>query len=114
MVETGSTPSKTSKARSTATAGYRKGEETRQRILDVALKAFGDASYKSATTRQIAEAAGVSMAPLQNYFGDKEVLSRPCAKAIVERCRRRTQAAAMAAMEALSGDGTAETARLHL
>jgi TetR/AcrR family transcriptional regulator, regulator of cefoperazone and chloramphenicol sensitivity len=114
MAETVPAPRKTSKARSAATAGYRKGEETRQRILEVALKAFGDASYKVATTRRIAEAAGVSLPTLQYYFGGKEGLYRACAEAIVQRYRRHTQAAAAAAAEALSQESTAETARLHL
>jgi AcrR family transcriptional regulator len=114
MAETLTTPGKTPKARAAASAGYRKGEETRQRILDVALKAFGDASYKAATTRQIAEAAGVSLPTLQYYFGSKEGLYRACAEAIVERYRRHTRVAGAAAAAVLSEDGAAETARLHL
>jgi len=114
MDETGPAPRKTAKARSAATAGYRKGDETRQRLLDVALKAFGDASYKVATTRQIAEAAGVSLPTLQYYFDGKEGLYCACAEAIVERYRRHTRTAATAAAEALHADRTAETARLHL
>jgi len=114
MTETVSAPRKTAKARSAAIAGYRKGDETRQRLLEVALKAFGDASYKVATTRQIAEAAGVSLPTLQYYFDGKEGLYRACAEAIVERYRRHTLAAAAAAVEALSAGGAAETARLHL
>jgi AcrR family transcriptional regulator len=114
MTETVTAPRKTSKVRSAATAGYRKGEETRQRILKEALKVFGDASYKVATTRQIAEAAGVSLPTLQYYFGDKEGLYRACAEAIVERYRRRTAAAAASAAKALNADRTAKTARVHL
>jgi AcrR family transcriptional regulator len=105
-------PLKSFKARSAADGGYRKGEETRQRILDVALKAFGDVSYKAATTRLIAEAAGVSLPTLQYHFGDKEGLYRACGEAIVDRFRRHTRVAAAAA-EAMK-DGAAETARLHL
>lgn len=106
-------PLKPSKTRSAADGGYRKGEETRRRILDVALKAFGDVSYKAATTRRIAEAAGVSLPTLQYYFGDKEGLYRACGEAIVDRFRRHTWDAASAAAEAMK-EGAAETARLHL
>lgn len=106
-------PLKSSKTRLAADGGYRKGEKTRQRILDVALKAFGDVSYQAATTRLIAEAAGVSLPTLQYYFGDKEGLYRACAEAIVDRFRRHTRGAAAAAVEAMK-DGAAETARLHL
>jgi TetR/AcrR family transcriptional regulator, regulator of cefoperazone and chloramphenicol sensitivity len=114
MAETGPMPGRTSKTRSAVTAGYAKGDETRQRVLDMALKAFGDASYKDATTRQIAEAAGVSLPTLQYYFEGKEGLYRACAEAIVERYRAHTREAAAAAAAGMREDGTAETARLHL
>jgi TetR/AcrR family transcriptional regulator, regulator of cefoperazone and chloramphenicol sensitivity len=109
---------KTSKLRAAASAGYRKGEETRQRILDAALQAFGEASFKTVTTRRLAQAAGVSLPTLQYYFGDKEGLYRACAQAIVERYRRHTGAAAQAARalseQVLSEDRAAETARAQL
>ena len=104
---------KTTKLRPVASAGYRKGEETRRRILDAALNAFGEASFKAVTTRRIAKAAGVSLPTLQYYFGDKEGLYRACAETIVERYRRHTGAAAQAA-RALSEDGNAETTRTQL
>lgn len=104
---------KNAKVRTVASAGYRKGEETQQRILDVALNAFGRASFKTVTTRRIAQAAGVSLPTLQYYFGDKEGLYRACAHAIVERYRRHTSAAAQAA-RALSENGAAETTRAQL
>ncbi len=102
------------KARSAAGAGYRKGEETRQRILDAALKAFGEDSFRTVTTRRISEAADVSLPTLQYYFGDKEGLYRACAEAIVARYRRRTEDAAKRASEALREPQTAGTARSHL
>jgi TetR/AcrR family transcriptional regulator, regulator of cefoperazone and chloramphenicol sensitivity len=104
---------KNAKMRAVASAGYRKGEETQQRILDAALEAFGEASFKAVTTRRIAQAAGISLPTLQYYFGDKEGLYRACAEAIVERYRRHTGAAAHAA-RALSDDGAAETTRAQL
>jgi AcrR family transcriptional regulator len=103
---------KTAKLRAAASAGTRKGDETRQRILDAALNAFGEASFKAVTTRRIAEAAGVSLPTLQYYFGDKEGLYRACAETIVERYRRHTGAAAQAARalseQALSGQALSE------
>ena len=76
MSETVPATPKTTKVRAVASAGYRKGGETRQRILDAALNAFGEASFKAVTTRRIAQAAGVSLPTLQYYFGDKEGLYR--------------------------------------
>ena len=116
------------KLRAAASAGYRKGDETRQRILDAALQAFGEASFKAVTTRRIAEAASVSLPTLQYYFGDKEGLYRACAETIVERYRRHTGAAAQAARalseqalseqvltgQVLSEDSAAETTRAQL
>jgi AcrR family transcriptional regulator len=100
--------------RTVATAGYPKGEETRQRILDVALKAFGEASFKAVTTRRISEASGVSLPTLQYYFGGKEGLYRACAEVIVERYRRHTTGAAAEAAKALKEDCAPEVARVHL
>ncbi|HEX4111663.1 MAG TPA: CerR family C-terminal domain-containing protein [Stellaceae bacterium] len=100
--------------REAAETGYRKGEETRQRILDVALRAFGEASFKAVTTRQLAAAAGVSLPTLQYYFGGKEGLYRACADAIVERYRRNMAAAAAEAADALDEDCVADTARQRL
>jgi AcrR family transcriptional regulator len=73
------TSHKTSRVRAAANGGYQKGEETRQRVLDAALKAFGEASFLAVTTRQIAEASDVSLPTLQYYFGSKEGLYRACA-----------------------------------
>jgi len=112
--ETVPTPPKPSKTRAAANGGYRKGEETRQRILDAALKAFGEASFKAVTTRHLAKAAAVSLPTLQYYFGDKEGLYRACAEALVERYRSHTGAAAREAREALQKDSTAEAARHRL
>lgn len=114
MSQIGLPPPKTSKTRAVAHAGYRKGEETRSRILDAALRAFGDASFRAVTTRQIAEAAGVSLPTLQYYFGDKEGLYRASAEAIVERYRRHTAAAGARAAQALRESCAGETARNHL
>lgn len=114
LSETVPTPAKSARARAVTNAGYRKGEETRKRILDVALKAFGEAAFRVVTTRHIAEAAGVSLPALQYHFGDKEGLYRACAEAIVERYRRHTTGAAATAREALRADCTAETARAQL
>jgi AcrR family transcriptional regulator len=105
---------KNKRVRVVANGGYRKGEDTRERILNVALKAFGEASFVAVTTRQIAEAAGVSLPVLQYYFGNKEGLYRACAEAVVDRYRRFTTGAAAAARAALTEDCASEIARGHL
>src|ERR1700733_971719 len=100
--------------RSILQAGHQKGQETRERILDAALKAFGQASFLAVTTRQISKAASVSLPTLQYYFGDKEGLYRACAEAIVERYRRHTKVAATKAAELLEEGCSVESARVQL
>jgi TetR/AcrR family transcriptional regulator, regulator of cefoperazone and chloramphenicol sensitivity len=102
------------KKRGATSPSSRKGERTRQRILDAALNAFGEASFRAVTTRQIAEAAGVSLPTLQYYFDDKEGLYRACALAIVQRYRDHTRPAAVEAAAALRQDCSADTSRIHL
>jgi TetR/AcrR family transcriptional regulator, regulator of cefoperazone and chloramphenicol sensitivity len=63
--------------------GSRKGSEVRQRILDVAIESFGTAGFKGATTRKIADTAGVNLPALQYYFGSKTGLYKACAEEIV-------------------------------
>jgi TetR/AcrR family transcriptional regulator, regulator of cefoperazone and chloramphenicol sensitivity len=82
--------------------------------LDAALKAFGEASFLAVTTRQIAQAAAVSLPTLQYYFGHKEGLYRACAEAIVERYRSHTNAAGTKARETLDEGASGETARVQL
>src|SRR5271170_8317982 len=109
-----STAARTSSNRSLPHAGRQKGRQTRERILDGALKAFGEASFLAVTTRQISKAASVSLPTLQYYFGDKEGLYRACAEAIVERYRRHTRVAGAKAAEALKDGCSAGAARLQL
>jgi len=65
--------------------GYARGEETRARIIDTALRVFGEEGFNKASTRQIAADAGVNPPALQYYFGGKEGLHRACAQFIIDR-----------------------------
>lgn len=91
--------------------GYRKGEEARQRILEAGLRAFGAHGFKGATTRQIAEEAGVNLPALQYYFGDKEGLHRACAREIVARYERRMLSLVVGAYQEAQGAMTPARAR---
>jgi AcrR family transcriptional regulator len=53
-----------------------RGEDTRRRILETALDLFAAQGYEGASTRQIAEGAGVNLPAIQYYFGNKEGLYR--------------------------------------
>lgn len=94
--------------------GYRKGEESRQRILKVALKAFGEAGFKGATTRHIAEQAKVNLPALKYYFGGKEGLYLACAREIVARYEKGMLAPLTTVVANFDGRMGAEAAKAHL
>src|SRR4051812_41429350 len=72
------------KHRRTPESGYARGEETRTRIVVMALKLFGEHGFEGASTRDIASAAGVNAPALQYYFDSKEGLYLACVEHIVE------------------------------
>jgi AcrR family transcriptional regulator len=85
--------------------GYPRGVETRARIVAAALQVFGEEGYLRASTRQIADAAGVNPPALQYYFDSKEGLHRACAHFIIDRVSQTLSPALAAADEALvAGD----------
>ena len=51
---------------------------TRGRILNSAIDLFADDGMAGVTTREVAAAAGVSLARIHHYFGNKEGLYRAC------------------------------------
>lgn len=55
-------------------------EETRERILAAARDVIGRKGRRGATTREIADVAGVNEATLFRHFGTKEALLLACAK----------------------------------
>ena len=67
--------------------GYARGEETRARIIEAAIRVFGTEGYERASTRQIAAEAGVNPPALQYYFDSKEGLHRACAEFLIARMR---------------------------
>lgn len=52
------------------------GEQSRERLLQAALRLFAHQGFAKTSTREIAEAAGVNLAAISYYFGDKEGLYR--------------------------------------
>lgn len=52
----------------------RKGEQTRERILDAALELFRERGFEETTMRAIAESAGVAVGNAYYYFRAKEYL----------------------------------------
>ncbi|WP_228893698.1 CerR family C-terminal domain-containing protein [Pseudoduganella aquatica] len=52
------------------------GEQSRERLLVTAIRLFAEQGYSRASTREIALAAGVNVAAISYYFGDKAGLYR--------------------------------------
>jgi AcrR family transcriptional regulator len=50
----------------------------RARIRDAALRLFGEHGFEAATTRRIADAAGVSPGLVRHHFGSKQALRQAC------------------------------------
>src|SRR5260221_3526318 len=62
---------------------YHRGEDTRRRILDTAIEVFAAVGYEAASTRALAERAGVNLPAIPYYFGSKEGLYRAVIEQIV-------------------------------
>jgi AcrR family transcriptional regulator len=65
-----------------------RGEDARRRLVDAALEIFGAHGFDGASTRILAEKAGVNLAAIPYYFGGKEGLYRATAEYIVEANNR--------------------------
>jgi AcrR family transcriptional regulator len=60
--------------RKSRTSSTHVGDKTRQRLIDAGIEIFGRHGYEAATTRMLAEAAGVNLAAIPYHFGGKEGL----------------------------------------
>lgn len=82
---------------------YARGEDTRRRILQTALEVFAAEGYDGASTRLLAERAGVNLPAIQYYFGSKEGLYRAVIEHIVQH--NETHLAPLSAkLQAVLGD----------
>ncbi|WP_083875973.1 CerR family C-terminal domain-containing protein [Caenispirillum salinarum] len=82
-----------------------RGEETRQRLLSVALRVFGRDGYDGVSTRRIAAAAEANVAAIAYHFGGKRGLYLAVARSVAER-----NAAFVRPMEARVAETLAEAA----
>jgi AcrR family transcriptional regulator len=79
--------------RRAASAGYARGEETKDRIIQAAIALFADKGYEQTSTRDIAARAGVNAPALQYYFHGKDGLYLACAEHMAARGRARWEPA---------------------
>ena len=63
---------------------YARGEDTRRRILEAALEVFAAEGYEGASTRHLAERAGINLPAIQYYFGSKDGLYRAVIDYVVQ------------------------------
>ena len=61
----------------------------RERLIEAAWEVFGTCNLEGATTRQLAERAGVNQAAIPYYFGGKEGLYRAAVESVVEHMKSR-------------------------
>lgn len=64
-------------------------ENTRERILEAALKLFHENGYRGATTAEIARQAGVAEGTIYRYFKEKKELFLACVEPVIEEAVRR-------------------------
>ena len=69
------------------TSFKRRGPESHERLLEAGIDIFGEFGFKAATTRMIAEKAGVNIAAIPYYFSGKEGLYHAVVGHIVEKLR---------------------------
>ncbi len=79
-----------------------RGEDTRRRILETAIEIFARDGYEGASTRVLAQRAGINLPAIQYYFGSKEGLYRAAIEHIVAEMRSCMGAAAADARAALA------------
>ncbi|HWX08634.1 MAG TPA: CerR family C-terminal domain-containing protein [Gaiellaceae bacterium] len=59
-----------------------RGEATRRRLIDAAIRVFGESGYHAVGTRELAEAAGANQAAIPYYFGGKDGLHQAAARQV--------------------------------
>jgi TetR/AcrR family transcriptional regulator, regulator of cefoperazone and chloramphenicol sensitivity len=91
-----------------------RGEDTRRRILDAALEVFAAEGYEGASTRLLAERAGVNLPAIPYYFGSKEGLYRAVIESIIARTEAHMAPLAGRVKSALAKPGTPHDQLLEL
>ena len=81
---------------------YARGEDTRRRLIEAAIEAFGTHGFDGTTTRMLAEQAAVTLPSIQYYFGSKEGLYRAVVEHIVTNMTERLGPAAGRARAAVA------------
>jgi len=81
---------------------YPRGEDTRRRLIETAIEIFAIHGYEGASTRALAERAGVNLPAIQYYFGNKEGLYRAAVEHIIGHIEQRMAPIGAKVREALA------------
>ena len=73
-------------------------EETHERIVVAAAKAFSEKGFRAASTRDIAARAGVNQGLITYYFKSKQELWKAAAGRIFDNCGRFSSCSSRASM----------------
>lgn len=79
-----------------------RGADTRRRILGTAIAMFAANGYDGATTRMLADRAGVTLPAIQYYFGSKEGLYRAAVDLIARQIEQQLAPARVSAQAVLA------------
>jgi AcrR family transcriptional regulator len=90
-----------------------RGEATRRRLIDAAVRVFGENGYHAVGTRELAEAAGANQAAIQYYFGGKDGLHKAAAVEVAA-AGRVAFAPLLARLETARPDSLAREAQAEL
>lgn len=91
-----------------ASAGYPRGEETKQRIIDAAIEIFGREGFAGTSTRDIAAAATVNTPAIQYYFDGKLGLYNACVDQLTGTVWRRISPAVRACEDSFASPAGAD------
>ena len=84
--------------------------ETRQRVLDAAVKLFAEHGFKNVTVRDVCREAGANLAAVNYYFRDKLGLYKEAVQLAADRMDRHKQEA----MDAGEGQSPEEQLRVYI
>lgn len=65
--------------------GRRRGQDTKEKVLEAACKVFADKGYRDATHAEICRLAGTNIASINYYFDSKETLYRAVFEHLAEK-----------------------------
>lgn len=93
---------------------YRRGEDSRQRLIEAGLDVFGHYGFEGASTRLLANKANVNLSAIPYYFGGKEGLYRAVVEHIAAMIAERQVPLAIRAGSALENPDLSRTELFQL